>query len=236
MTGLGSESGRFHTCSNCEREKSQDTLLVDSKLLRQWIIEDREKRRETYRNNNMLMKGFGRALLMLDELEEKTKMENKSNNNESVGNKATQEASMRELNTSEQNTGKMEHCPTCGASVKVISSDEGTCYYEPIQSAEIEALKKRNDELQEANRAFVNEHERFMQSIIEIASGKNTEAKQFASVPEMLVNMLYSELSRIKEGVKVELSRLMRIAGEGGEYTSAKDAKRILDNLLGEQK
>ena len=29
-------------------------------------------------------------------------------------------------------THEKQHCPTCGASVKVISSDEGTCYYEPV--------------------------------------------------------------------------------------------------------
>jgi len=47
-------------------------MLIDSEILRSLIINDREQCRETYNNNNMLMKGFGRSLMFIEELEKET--------------------------------------------------------------------------------------------------------------------------------------------------------------------
>jgi hypothetical protein len=37
----------------------------------------------------------------------------------------------------------VEHCPTCGATVRIVSGDEGTSHYEPI--AATGAVKERDE-------------------------------------------------------------------------------------------
>jgi hypothetical protein len=47
-----------------------------------------------------------------------------------------------------------EHCPTCGATVRVVSGDEGTSHYEPLGT--VEALAKEVAPMAEQLRGAVD--------------------------------------------------------------------------------
>jgi hypothetical protein len=46
----------------------------------------------------------------------------------------------------------VEHCPTCGATVRVVSGDEGTSHYEPFGVGAVERIEAAL-KIIEANRA-----------------------------------------------------------------------------------
>lgn len=75
-------------------------------------------------------------------------------------------------------SNEKQYCPVCGTEVKVISGDEGTCYYEPIQK--IEALKEK-----------LNALETFATASNEMFEDKNRQ-----------IETLSKELNRIKEGIR----------------------------------
>lgn len=102
-----------------------------------------------------------------------------------------------------------EHCPTCGASVKVVGSEEGTMHYEPgarVLGRELERL-----------RAVVMDAERMYADIAELLRPYKLEIESFTS-PAAIIPRLIERM----EGAEREMERLR---ARTHEIAEAKDAE-----------